>query len=284
MADIWMHNGFLQVESEKMSKSTGNFITINELLATDNFGGRPWHGAVLRFAMMQTHYRQPMDWTVDKLRQSRTELFSLSFAAGNANLIAQSLAEAADGVQQPVDEELVRVLCDDLNTSLAITRLREIAKEARNSPDAAKKLLVALKFLGIMDEKSIHYFQMAGPITDVSVGQIVREKDDGTTIERLRVAKANGQSQRAMDLMHEIESWGVRLRILPDETFSIESRVATNQGRKVEELITARNEARARKDFKEADRVRDELASMGVFLKDGKDADGRPITTWEVAR
>jgi cysteinyl-tRNA synthetase len=284
MANVWMHNGFLQVESEKMSKSLGNFTTINELLASDAFGGRPWHGAVLRFAMMQSHYRQPMDWTVEKLKQSRAELFSLSFAAGNANLIGQSLAEVAAGIEQPVDEELVQALSDDLNTSLAITRLREIAKEARNSPHAAKKLLVALKFLGIMDEKSIHYFHMAGPITDVSVGQIVHEKDDGTTIERLRVAQANGQSQRVDELTREIENWGVNLRFLPDGTLSIEARAATDRGRKVEELIDARNAARARKDFKESDRIRDELATMGVVLKDGKDADGKPVTTWEIAR
>jgi cysteinyl-tRNA synthetase len=284
MANVWMHNGFLQVESEKMSKSLGNFVTINELLATDKFGGRPWHGAVLRFAMLQSHYRQPMDWTVDKLKQSRTELFSLSFAAGNANLISQSLAEVAAGIEQPIDEEIVHALCDDLNTSLAITRLRELAKEARNNTAAAKKLLVALKFLGIMDEKSIQYFHMAGPITDVSVGQIVHEKDDGTTIERLRVAQANGQLQRVAELAREIESWGVSLRFLPDGTFSIESRVATNRGRKVEELIEDRNAARARKDFKESDRIRDELAAMGVVLKDGKDVDGKPVTTWEIAR
>ncbi len=284
MANVWMHNGFLQVEREKMSKSLGNFVTINELLATDKFGGRPWHGAVLKFAMLQSHYRQPMDWTVDKLKQSRTELFSLSFAAGNANLISQSLAEVAAGIEQPIDEEIVHALCDDLNTSLAITRLRELAKEARNNTAAAKKLLVALKFLGIMDEKSIHYFHMAGPITDVSVGQIVHEKDDGTTIERLRVAQANGQLQRVAELAREIEGWGVSLRFLPDGTFSIESRVATNRGRKVEELIEDRNAARARKDFKESDRIRDELAAMGVVLKDGKDADGNPVTTWEIAR
>jgi cysteinyl-tRNA synthetase len=52
----------------------------------------------------------------------------------------------------------------------------------------------------------------------------------------------------------------------------------------VEELIEARNAARARKDFKESDRIRDELAAMGIVLKDGKDADGNPVTTWEIAR
>ena len=61
MANIWMHNGFLQVEGEKMSKSLGNFVTIHELLRTTKFGGRPWPGETLRLAMLRTHYRQPID-------------------------------------------------------------------------------------------------------------------------------------------------------------------------------------------------------------------------------
>ena len=64
MANVWMHNGFLQLEGEKMSKSLGNFFTIHELLRTDAFGGRAWPGDVLRFAMLRTHYRQPLGWTV----------------------------------------------------------------------------------------------------------------------------------------------------------------------------------------------------------------------------
>ncbi len=58
MANYWLHNGFLQVEGEKMSKSLGNFVTINELVATDKFGEHQWAGEVLRLAMLRTHYRQ----------------------------------------------------------------------------------------------------------------------------------------------------------------------------------------------------------------------------------
>ena len=71
MANVWMHNGFLQVEGEKMSKSLGNFVTIRELLRSDGFGGRAWPGEVLRLAMLRTHYRQPIDWTVQALEESR---------------------------------------------------------------------------------------------------------------------------------------------------------------------------------------------------------------------
>ena len=78
MANYWMHNGFLQVEGEKMSKSLGNFVTIHELLCTDKFGGRSWPGEVLRLAMLRTHYRQPIDWTVKALEEAEANLLAWS--------------------------------------------------------------------------------------------------------------------------------------------------------------------------------------------------------------
>ena len=74
MANVWMHNGFLQVEGEKMSKSLGNFVTIHELLRRPEFGGRKWPGEVLRLAMLRTHYRQPIDWTVKALEEAEATL------------------------------------------------------------------------------------------------------------------------------------------------------------------------------------------------------------------
>ncbi len=74
MAKVWMHNGFLQVEGQKMSKSLGNFVAIHQLLETDKFGGRKWPGEVLRLTMLRTHYRQPIDWTVDGLMISYSVL------------------------------------------------------------------------------------------------------------------------------------------------------------------------------------------------------------------
>jgi cysteinyl-tRNA synthetase len=111
MANYWMHNGFLQVEGEKMSKSLGNFFTIRELLAD-------WPGEVLRFNMLRTHYRQPMDWTVKGLAESFNALEALTsgpeFASGTDALIAPPVLDA---------------LCDDLNTPKAIAELHALAKE-----------------------------------------------------------------------------------------------------------------------------------------------------------
>ena len=84
MANVWMHNGFLQVEGRKMSKSEGNFFTIHELMATENFGGRKWPGEVLRLAMLMTHYREPIDFSQRRLEEAEAVLARLWRRAGEA--------------------------------------------------------------------------------------------------------------------------------------------------------------------------------------------------------
>jgi cysteinyl-tRNA synthetase len=103
MANVWMHNGFLQVEGQKMSKSLGNFITIRDVLAD-------WPGEVARLNMLKTHYRQPIDWTEASLRETKRELdkwypLALQYAGSEAML----------------SPDFEAALCDDLNTPDAIT-------------------------------------------------------------------------------------------------------------------------------------------------------------------
>jgi cysteinyl-tRNA synthetase len=102
MARVWMHNGFLQVEGRKMSKSEGNFVTIHELLATEKFGGRKGPGEVLRLAMLMTHYREPIDFSVRKLEEA-------------AALIAKWRRRAAGAKEGAVDPAFVAALGDDLD-------------------------------------------------------------------------------------------------------------------------------------------------------------------------
>jgi cysteinyl-tRNA synthetase len=119
MANIWMHNGFLQVEGEKMSKSLGNFVTIRELLETGSFGDNVWHGRVLRFAMLTTHYRQPIDFTAERLVEARRQLADwIDFVIG---------ADPSDSDAPPV--ELVEKLADDLNFSEAKALMASWARQ-----------------------------------------------------------------------------------------------------------------------------------------------------------
>ena len=109
MANVWMHNGFLQVEGQKMSKSLGNFITIHELLETEKFGGRNWPGEVVRLAMLMTHYREPIDWTVARLQEAT--FIHVAVAGLGAGLTNASKIDCRTSV-------LERLL-DDLNSYAA---------------------------------------------------------------------------------------------------------------------------------------------------------------------
>jgi len=140
MANVWMHNGFLQVEGQKMSKSLGNFVTINELLATNKFGGRSWPGDVLRLAMLKTHYRQPIDFTVKALEEAEKTLANWAELAGRHHV---SLTSGS------VDPALLDALCDDLNTASAFAVLSDLARKAKVNSQDAQQLAYCADFLGL---------------------------------------------------------------------------------------------------------------------------------------
>ncbi len=206
MANYWMHNGFLQVEGEKMAKSAGNFVTIRELL-------KDWPGEVLRLNMLRTHYRQPIDWTVNGLEESSKIL------DGWYDIIGDETNSSGTP-----DADFVGALRDDLNTPNALTQLHRIAGEIR------------------------------GPSSGLA------------QVELRRILRASGLLVGLMVQSRRKFMQGYPRRTIVDEA-------------KVMSLIEARKEARAAKNFAESDRIRDELAAMGVVLKDSKDG-----TTWEIAR
>ena len=112
LAEIWMHNGFLNMGgSDKMSKSLGNVVGVDELLA------QGWHGEVLRLALLSAHYRQPLEWTDELLQQTRARL---------DRLVMHAQGGTDDG---EVDGELLDALSNDLNTPLALARLNALAGE-----------------------------------------------------------------------------------------------------------------------------------------------------------
>ncbi len=136
MANYWLHNGFLQVEGQKMSKSLGNFVTIAELLETEKFGGRKWPGEVLRLAMLMTHYREPIDFSVKRLEEAEQKLRDW-----------QRSAKAKPGT--PPEPSVIAELADDLNFHRAAVALDVIARKAnRGTETAANCLAATLEFLG----------------------------------------------------------------------------------------------------------------------------------------
>ncbi len=139
MANVWLHNGFLQVEGQKMSKSLGNFVTINDLLETEKFGGRKWAGDVLRLAMLMTHYREPIDFSVARLEEAEGKLRDWQRAAREAEVTP---ADAPD-------EAVVAALSDDLNFHRASVAVDALVRRANRAEDGARETLaVTLDFLG----------------------------------------------------------------------------------------------------------------------------------------
>ncbi|WP_284178736.1 cysteine--tRNA ligase [Rhabdaerophilum sp. SD176] len=164
MASIWMHNGFLQVEGQKMSKSLGNFFTINELLATESFGGRRWTGDVLRFAMLKTHYRQPIDWTEQSLIEGTAELLKWAKISESAPKWEEHRDDYVSPRATPYpaykpSPEILEALSDDLNLPGVLFVLRKHYRRAATdgvtredvifAQDAAYQLWVDCVFLGI---------------------------------------------------------------------------------------------------------------------------------------
>ncbi|MFL5217614.1 MAG: cysteine--tRNA ligase [Microvirga sp.] len=219
MANVWMHNGFLQVEGEKMSKSLGNLFTINELLTTDVFGGRSWSGEVLRLAMLTAHYRQPIDWTVARLREALRALNKFAYWVWEADESGLAL----DYDARAAHPEVVNALLDDLNTPEAIASLHRQIGDLSNR------------------EKQ----------RDPNHNRRISEFRNSLTLLGLKP----GRRQTTEDVL------GDRLPLVND-------------------LVAARLNARAKKNWAESDRIRDELAGMGITLKDNKDG----TTTWEVTR
>lgn len=167
MASVWMHNGFLQVEGEKMSKSLGNFITIRDLLSTDTFGGRTWPGEVLRLAMLATDYRQPIDWTVKGLQEAETTLRRWS----------RRIGDAVVGDAEP-DADVVAALADDLNTPKAIARLHGLAKSINQDdadPEAASRLAASLALLGF-DLSFASAAQAPPPIPEAEIAEMIEAR------------------------------------------------------------------------------------------------------------
>jgi cysteinyl-tRNA synthetase len=261
MANYWMHNGFLQVEGEKMSKSLGNFVTMRDLL--DKLPGD-----VIRLQMLMTHYRLPLDWTGDSTELARNELENWSHVLHGYYHIQND--------KRP--DAVVEALSDDLNTSNAISALRELYVKARTGGlDAQLTFASNCELLGFRELGRPGLFQFG--VSSLDVGRDAHFAH-GETVEKLRAAIANNkpESVRAT-LIDSVNKDGLDVEIMKD------GRVILIRGNKavitqrIEALIVARTAARKTRNFAESDRIRDELLAMGVVLKDSKDG-----TTWELAR
>ena len=210
-ARYWLHNGMLTFDGKKMSKSLGNVLQLHQLLAQHP-------PEVLRYLLLRAHYRQPLDWSDDTLKQAKATLDGWYGVLRDLSDVAVTIGDA------DVPGSIEDALCDDLNTPQAFAEMAKLASEARAASSIEDKrraktaLLAAGDLLGLLQQDPQAWFQHAGAGAEV----------DGDAIES---------------------------------------------------LLQDRRTARAQRDFKRADEIRDQLAAMGIAIEDGPQG-----TRWKVAQ
>jgi len=192
-ARYWVHNGYLMSEGEKMSKSLGNFYTVSDLL-------KEFPGEALRLALLKTHYRQPLDFTKDGVREARQEL----------NRFYRALALDPDGAGDvgAIPTVVLDGLSDDLNTPLALTGVHAAADAvfaAEKEGDAAG-LMVAIaslraagSLLGLLEHDPHVWFQGDG---DEAIDALIEERN---------AARADKDFARADEIRDELDAQGIVL-------------------------------------------------------------------------
>ena len=200
-AKYWMHNGFVTVDGEKMSKSLGNIILVNELT-------QKYHGEVIRLALLSTHYRQALDWNDNVIYQAKKLLDKLYSLLNELNDVKES--------KEP-DNDLIEILLDDLNTPGLMANINKLLKNAESleegdKPNLKSNLLLIGKLMGILEDRS--YNQISSEFKD-----------------------------------------------------------------KVDNLIEDRSNAKKKRDFELADKIRSELIELGVEINDSPEG-----TTWKVVK
>ncbi len=200
-AKYWMHNGFVTIDGEKMSKSLGNIILVNELT-------QKYHGEVIRLALLSTHYRQALDWNDNVIHQAKKLLDKLYSLLNELNDVKDS--------KEP-DNDLIEMLLDDLNTPGLMANINKLLKNAESleegdKPNLKSNLLLIGKLMGILEDKS--YNQISSEFKD-----------------------------------------------------------------KVDNLIEDRSNAKKKRDFVLADKIRSELIDLGVEINDSPEG-----TTWKVVK
>ena len=191
LAKYWMHNGYLTIDGKKMSKSDGNFVTINNL--KKNFNGQ-----IVRLSILGTHYRQPLDWNLKILETNKK--------------ILENWYSFYSPEKEEISEELFNILLDDLNTPKFITSIHSLYNRAKTGDATAKKdLNSALKFIGLFDQSEEQF-------------NILRKKTnlDESEIENLiklrNLARKDKDFKKADKIRLDLEKNGILIEDLNDKT------------------------------------------------------------------
>ena len=189
-SNYWVHNGFVTVEGDKMAKSEGNFVTVNQL--KDRY-----QGEVIRLTMMLTHYRQPLNWTEENLKESKKILDKWY------NFISD--LETKNPKSENVSNEVLNSLYDDINTPQAIADLHKIFKDCKNNDrDSIDLFLNSAQFIGLMNNNPSDWlnWRKESSIDEKQLEILIKKRDE---------ARAEGKYEDADKIRDEIENMGIIL-------------------------------------------------------------------------
>ena len=201
MANFWLHNGYVTSEGEKMSKSLGNFTTINELLFQFN-------GEAIRYALLQAHYRAPLSFSKKSLEEAKKSL--------------SRLYRAVDGfeVNGNPDKELMINLCDDINTPKALARAHYLTDQAnKGSKECAQKLKNSSKILGVLSQSTERWFKFEKKDNqNQSLDIALTEKEIDELILKRQIAKENQDYTNADQIREQLLKLDIILEDKPNKT------------------------------------------------------------------
>jgi cysteinyl-tRNA synthetase len=190
-AKYWMHNGYVTVDGKKMSKSDGNFVTINNLK-------NDFNGQIVRLSILGTHYRQPLDWNL-KILETNKKILENWYSLYSPN-------------EDEISDELFNILLDDLNTPKFITNIHSLYNKAKTGDVEAKKdLNSALKFIGLF-EQSVEQFNSLRKKSNLDISEIEN------LIEQRNLARKDKDFKKADKIRLDLEKNGILIEDLNDKT------------------------------------------------------------------
>ncbi len=200
----WMHNGFVNVDQEKMSKSIGNVLLVKDLLEQAP-------GEAIRVTLLSTHYRSPLDWTDDALKQSTRNLDKLYGALQELQDIKVEVTA------KDVPTAFLEALKDDLNTPAAFAELHKLAKQANSEKDTAlranlkKQILAAGKLLGILQQDPNEWFHGMDNLDEDEIQELLDSRAQ---------AKKDKNFQLADEIRDRLTTMNIQILDHPDGTSS----------------------------------------------------------------
>jgi cysteinyl-tRNA synthetase len=243
-ANLWMHNGFVNVDDEKMSKSLGNFFTIRDVLNRRDAAGDPLvrHPEVLRFFLLSSHYRGPINYSLDQINQADATLGGLYNALRGLDVTATN----ADNAAGAATLRFAAAMDDDFNTAEAVAVLKSLEGEINRARTAGQNDAAALRARELVSLGQV-------------LGVLMLDPEEWFRLRKADFAAASAVATGTSSL----------------------TRIATGQvallnAADIDALVAERDAARAAKNFKLSDEIRDRLLAAGVIVEDKR---GQK-TTW----